>query len=153
MNPESTWYYAYGSNMNPDRVRKRGLSFDRVLAGRMPGLGLRFNKQSKEHPDCGHANLVYAPGEIAEGVLYGLSSADMIERMDPFERAGVNYSRECVFVETDEGVIASWVYFANPAVLREGLSPSREYLNHLLAGKPYLSPAYYSKLAAVAVSC
>jgi len=132
--------------MNPDRVTARGLHFDRVLAGRVPGLGLRFNKQSKEHPHCGHANLVYAPSEIAEGVLYQLSDDSMIERMDPFERAPINYSRECIAVQTDEGPIVSWVYFANPAVLRDALVPSWEYLNHLLAGRPFLSRDYHGRL-------
>ena len=142
----SRWYYAYGSNMNAQRVLKRSLEFDLVVAGRVPGLGLRFNKQSKEHPDCGHANLVYAPHETAQGVLYRLTSDDMIERMDPFERAPVNYSRECLQVQTDQGTIVSWVYFANPAVLREGLVPSQNYLNHLLEGQPYLSADYYQRL-------
>ena len=142
----SRWYYAYGSNMNPERVSDRGLDFDRVVAGWVPGLGLRFNKQSKEHPHCGHANLVHAPGEMAEGVLYRLTNDDMIKRMDPFENAPINYSRECIAVQTRQGPILSWVYFANPAVLREGLVPSRDYLNHLLAGKPYLSADYHSRL-------
>ena len=132
--------------MNPERVRNRGLDFDCVVAGCVPGLGLRFNKQSKEHPHCGHANLVRAPSETAEGVLYRLTSDDMIRRMDPFEKAPVNYSRECIAVQTEQGPIVSWVYFANPAVLRDGLVPSQDYLNHLLAGRPYLSPDYHSRL-------
>jgi len=148
----SHWYYAYGSNMNPERVSDRGLSFDRVIAGWVRGLGLRFNKQSKEHPHCGHANLVYAPAETAEGVLYRLTDEHMINRMDPFEKAPVNYSREPIAVQTQEGPIISWVYFANPAVLREGLVPSQDYLNHLLAGRPYLSDDYYARLARWPVS-
>jgi len=127
----SHWYYAYGSNMNPERVSDRGLSFDRVVAGWVRGLGLRFNKQSKEHPHCGE---------------------HMINRMDPFEKAPVNYSREPIAVQTQEGPIISWVYFANPAVLREGLVPSQDYLNHLLAGRPYLSDDYYARLARWPVS-
>ncbi len=142
----SRWYYAYGSNMNPERVRRRGLDFDFVIGGQVAGLGLRFNKQSKEHPDCGHANLVYAPAETAEGVLYRLTSDEMIKRMDPFEKAPVNYSRECIAVNTHQGPVVSWVYFANPAVMCEGLVPSQDYLNHLLAGEPYLSASYHARL-------
>jgi len=138
--------------MNPERVRQRGLDFDCVLGGRVPGLGLRFNKQSKEHPNCGHANLVYAPAETAEGVLYQLTSDDMITRMDPFEKAPVNYSRECIAVQTEQGPIMSWVYFANPAVIRDELVPSQDYLDHLLAGRPYLSADYHARLARWPVS-
>ncbi len=148
----SRWYFAYGSNMNPDRVEQRGLGFERAVGGRVSGLGLRFNKQAKEHPDCGHANLVYAPGEVAEGVLYRLVTDDMIWRMDPFERAPVNYSRECIVVQSAAGPVVSWVYFANAAVQRNGLLPSREYLGHLLAGQPFLSAAYHARLASHPVS-
>lgn len=148
----SCWYYAYGSNMNPDRVSQRGLDYTEVRAGWVAGLGLRFNKQAKDHPDCGHANLVYAPDERAEGVLYHLTQAAMIERMDPFERAPINYSRECIAVQTAAGVVYAWTYFANRAVLREGLRPSRDYLDHLLAGQRWLSPEYFARLAAQPVS-
>jgi len=148
----SSWYFAYGSNMNPRRVSERGLEFDRVVAGSMPGLGLRFNKQAKDHPECGHANLVVAPGECAEGVLYELAGEAMIWRMDPFERAPVNYSREPVSVQSALGEITSWTYFANPAVQKDGLLPSRGYLAHLLEGRPYLSPDYYNALVAQPVS-
>lgn len=146
------WYYAYGSNMNPARVTQRGLEFVETRAGRIAGLGLRFNKQAKDHPECGHANLVYAPGEVAEGVLYRLTDEAMIERMDPFERAPINYSRECWPVTTHQGEVIAWTYFANPAVLRDGLRPSREYLGHLLAGEPWLSRPYFERLTAQPVS-
>ncbi len=145
--------------MNPERVTDRGLGVVRAVSGRLPGWGMRFNKQSKDHPDCGHANLVATPAnngraevEAAEGVLYQLADSSMILRMDPFERAPINYSRECVWVQSDEGPIASWTYFANPALLQANLRPSRAYLAHLLAGKPFLSPGYYSMLAAQPVS-
>jgi len=153
------WYFAYGSNMNPARVRARGLEFRRVLAGWLPGYQMVFNKQSKDHPDCGHANLVRASSGSAyqhvrgaEGVLYELLGESMIVRMDPFERAPINYSREHIFVQSAAGPIATWTYFANPALLRDNLRPSRAYLEHLLAGKPYLSQSYYQMLKSQPVS-
>lgn len=145
--------------MNPERVSVRGLKFDQVVRGWLPGWGMRFNKQSKDHPECGHANLVATPNqagrgsvETVEGVLYRLADESMIFRMDPFERAPINYSRERVWVQSDEGPIATWTYFANPALLRDNLRPSREYLDHLLAGKPFLSETYYSRLLTQRVS-
>ena len=155
----SRWYFAYGSNMNPARVTARGLEFRRAIRGWLPGWGMRFNKQSKDHPDCGHANLIATPAnrgqaqpEVAEGVLYELTDFTMILRMDPYERAPINYSRECIWVQSDQGPIATWTYFANPALLQENLRPSRAYLDHLLAGKPFLSPSYYSMLTQQTVS-
>jgi gamma-glutamylcyclotransferase (GGCT)/AIG2-like uncharacterized protein YtfP len=141
-----TRYFAYGSNMNVDRMRERGMRFEAAVDGRLHGVRLQFDKTSRRHPGVGHANVVYAPGSTVEGVLYVLSSVDEIARMDPFESAPVNYSREVVQVVTPTGVLSSWTYFANPAVLQPGLKPPRSYLEHLLAGKPFLSASYYQML-------
>jgi cation transport regulator ChaC len=146
----SRYYFAYGSNMNPARVAQRGLRFDEVRSATIDGVRLTFDKQSREHPHCGHANLAFAPGARTEGVLYRLDSNSEIERMDRFEAAPVNYSRDVVWVHTDDGELAAWTYFANAAVLRAGLRPERMYLNHLLAGRDYLSAAYFDWLSRVA---
>jgi hypothetical protein len=140
-------YFAYGSNMNPERVRERGLRVMRAEAARLPGFCLVFDKASPAHPGVGHANVVRDRAAVVEGVLYWLADERQILKMDPFERAPVNYSRERVEVLTDAGPVWCWTYFANPAVRRPGLRPSREYLAHLLAGRPFLSPAYYQRLA------
>lgn len=139
-------YFAYGSNMNPARVQARGLLVERAEGARLVGCRLQFDKTSAKHPDVGHANLVYAPDSVVEGVLYWLKSPAEIEKMDPFESAPVNYSREVVQVHAASGSITTWTYFANPAVRREGLKPPRSYLEHLLAGEPFLSPGYLDML-------
>ncbi len=136
-------YFAYGSNMNPERVAARGLVFDRVRPARLPGFRLVFDKVSRNHPDAAHANVVYAPGEVVEGVLYRLTSPGEILKMDPFERAPVNYGRDAVEVLGQGRCIAAWTYFANRAVRRDGYRPPRSYLNHLLAGRRFLSREYF----------
>ena len=140
-------YFAYGSNMNPARVRERGLRVRAIRGGRVAGFDLAFDKRSADHA-CGHANLVHRAGAVAEGVLYELHGVDEILRMDPFERAPVNYSREVVTVETATGTVAAWTYFANVAVRRDGMRPDRAYLDHLLRGRPWLSEGWYARLAA-----
>lgn len=158
-------YFAYGSNMNPDRVRERGIRFEHAVGARLQDFMLVFDKTSKKHAGLGHANVRRAPGQIVEGVLYWLESAAEIDKMDRFESTPVNYSREVVHVRIlpehlparpDQGVsatgedllITTWTYFANPAVRQAGLRPPRSYLNHLLAGRPYLSSGYYDMLEA-----
>lgn len=141
-----TRYFAYGSNMNPARVTARGLRFTRCVSGRVGNVRLVFDKASRDHPACAHANLEFARDSTAEGVLYELVDADEILKMDPFERAPINYSREAVTVWTAEGDVVAWTYFANPGVRRAGLRPERAYLEHLLAGRPYLSAAYFDRL-------
>lgn len=167
-------YFAYGSNMNPDRVRERGVEFVHASAAALPGFTLVFDKTSRHHEGVGHANLRYAPGSRVEGVLYWLATRDEIGKMDRFESTPVNYSREVVRVLVSHqvlpgdpvqaatghppprapGVIAgdaqamvdTWTYFANPAVRSASLKPPRSYLNHLLAGRSYLSDEYYAML-------
>jgi gamma-glutamylcyclotransferase (GGCT)/AIG2-like uncharacterized protein YtfP len=139
-------YFAYGSNMNLERVRQRGMRFERAMAGRFHGVRLEFHKTSRVHAGVGHASLAFAPGGVVEGVLYELAGADEIFAMDRFESAPVNYSREIVQIQTEEGALAGWTYFANPAVIVPGLKPPRSYLEHLLAGRPFLSDPYFRML-------
>jgi len=144
----SARYFAYGSNMNPDRVRERGLEVISAEGAILRGYRLNFDKHAAAHEGCGHASVARSADDLVEGVLYLLRAPDEIAKMDRFERAPVNYSREVAWVETASGVLATWIYFANPAVLRPGLRPPRDYLAHLLAGRPYLSPGYHARLAA-----
>lgn len=161
--------------MNPARVAERGLLTDSVMAGSLSGYTLCFNKGGRHlggdrgghTANVGHANIeptsassssatlscdgrssarINAPEGLVEGVLYRLSYPEEILKMDPFERAPWNYGRDVVSVATNEGDIWAWTYFANPAVKQDGLSPSREYLDHLLAGQAYLSAPYADKL-------
>jgi hypothetical protein len=145
----SHFYFAYGSNMNPQRVAARGLRFNHVCGASLAGVRLAFDKQSREQPSGGHANLAFARDERVEGVLYALHDDAEIARMDRFERAPINYSREIVVVTTAHAGVAAWTYFANPAVTRAGLRPERAYLEHLLAGQPYLSRDYFDRLSRV----
>jgi gamma-glutamylcyclotransferase (GGCT)/AIG2-like uncharacterized protein YtfP len=140
-------YFAYGSNMNPERVRQRGLLFTRVEGARLRGYALGFGKQSRDHAGSGHAHIERAPDDIVEGVLYLLAGPEEIWKMDPFERAPINYSRDAIVVETSSGHVAAWTYFANPAVMAPNLFPRRDYLAHLLEGRPYLSRGYGERLA------
>lgn len=144
------FYFAYGSNMNPARVTARGLRFDHVSNAVLAGVRLTFDKQSREHPRSGHANLTFDRTSNSEGVLYRLRDAQEICRMDPFEAAPVNYSRDVVIVEAEGERVAAWTYFANAAVIRPALRPERRYLEHLLAGRDYLSAHYFEWLSSTA---
>ena len=143
-------YFAYGSNMNPERVRERGIGFDQVLPGTLPNMRLTFDKRSRHQAGAGHANIRFAPGEFVAGVLYRLTPPEEILRMDPFEVAPRHYGRDAVWVQTETGKVAAWTYFANAAVIDPTLKPPRWYLQHLLAGSEFLPPAYIRRLEGVA---
>jgi gamma-glutamylcyclotransferase (GGCT)/AIG2-like uncharacterized protein YtfP len=143
------YYFAYGSNMNQERMAIRGLSFSDPVKGVMKGYRLAFNKKAWDHPARSYANIVYDPGSYVEGVLYRLEDEHQIKKMDPFEGAPRLYSREIFPIETVHGDIPSWVYVANKATIFEGLKPDRWYLEHLLAGRKHLSQSYYESLTRV----
>ncbi|WP_339488367.1 gamma-glutamylcyclotransferase family protein [Pseudomonas sp. EL_65y_Pfl2_R95] len=142
------WYFAYGSNMNPARMQVRGLDVKEARAGQLKGFSLRFNKRAATAAGHAFANIAYQPGSVVEGVLYRLADGEQISKLDPFEGTPVLYSREPMLVSSEQGDIAAWVYIANPAFREEGLLPSREYLEHLLLGREFLSEAYWAALSA-----
>lgn len=145
----SEYYFAYGSNMDAERMAGRGLQVERALAGQLPKMKLVFNKKAYDAPYRSYANVAYWPASTVEGVLYQLSQTDEIVKMDPFEGTPRLYSREIFAVDTLEGPIHAWVYIANRALLDNSLKPERWYLNHLLAGEGYLSPEYVQMLQKV----
>ena len=143
----SSWYFAYGSNMNPQRMRTRGLSFSEALAGQLQGYELSFNKRANDRPGTAYANIRHRQNAVVEGVLYRLDDPAEILKMDPFEGTPIFYSRERLPVLTAQGTLPGWVYVANPAWRCDGLKPTRAYLEHLLAGRDYLSQPYWQLLA------
>lgn len=143
------YYFAYGSNMNPERVVYRGLSVDHYESGVLTDYRLVFNKKSVKHEGAASANVVEHKGECVEGVIYKLSHPEEIRVMDPFEGYPVRYSRYLLPIACADGQRDAWVYIANEAYVSHGLKPARWYLNHLLAGRPWLSKPYFEKLQRV----
>jgi hypothetical protein len=140
------FYFAYGSNMNPDRMQGRDMAVVSAVSGWLYGFGLRFNKRSRHDDSLACANIVYAPDEQIQGVLYELASGAEIIKLDPYEGAPRRYSREVFSVQTKAGAKAAWVYVANPAVLDSQILPARWYIEHLLAGRQYLSEEYWQAI-------
>ena len=138
-------YFAFGSNMNPARMKDR-LSWEpqRRIAI-LSDYQLIFDKVSN---DGGKANIRPLEGSIVEGILYLLNEKDLV-KLDGFEGvAAGHYVRELIQVKTEtEDSLAAMTYIA----LKTGLElpPTREYLDHLLAGKDLLSSQYIEKLSQI----
>ena len=135
-------YFAYGSNMNPERMKQR-IGWSPPSRGAvLHDYQLMFDKQSN---DGGKANIRPLKGESVEGVLYQLAEKDLLS-LDGFE--GVltgDYAREKLEVIINgDGKCLATAYIA----LKTGPEnpPTREYLDHLLAAEKYLSPQYLEKL-------
>jgi len=92
------------------------------------------------------ANVMAEKGAVTEGVVYRLRHADEIAIMDTYEGYPLRYDRLPLTVVCGDDVIDAWVYVATPAYIDESLKPARWYLQHLLAGKAFLSNEYIEQL-------
>ena len=141
-----SYYFAYGSNMNSERMSARDLQILSACSGWLEGFGLRFNKRSRRDATLACANVVYAPRERVEGVLYHLATPTEIIKLDPHEGTPFMYSRELFQVQTISSLLPAWTYIANPAVIDNTIRPARWYVEHLLAGKAFLTPECWDRI-------
>ena len=139
-------YFAYGSNMNPERMIERGVSFTSRERAVLEGWRLKFNKVSSINAREGYANIERDDNSVVEGILYTIEDKD-IEKLDTFEGYPKHYNRVVLKVKKDNGEeVEALVYIANPDKVKDGLKPSKEYLNHLLRGCDLLSENYCNML-------
>ena len=138
-------YFAYGSNMNPQRMKKRGIKFSERIPVILKGYALKFNKIASRNPREGYANIVADINDVVEGVLYEIPDNDL-KKLDQCEGYPDHYDHQKVKVLTSTGEEEAITYVACPDKIAGGLKPSREYLSHLLAAKGMLSEKYYQRL-------
>lgn len=139
-------YFAYGSNMNSERLRERGVNFSKREHAILESWMLEFNKIASRNPKEGYANIVKDKKSIVEGILYTVQKSD-IEKLDRYEGYPNHYERIKVRVKLDDGEeVEAITYVANPNRVKEGLKPCREYIDHLLKGCDLLSKEYCERL-------
>jgi cation transport regulator ChaC len=139
-------YFAYGSNMDAEQMKGRGISFSQRMHAVLRGYSLRFNKVTYKNPHQGYANIVRKSGDVVEGILYEVSKSDL-SNLDKYEGYPDHYDQKIVIVQTDSGEkVEAVAYIAHPDKVREGLKPTKKYLSHLLAARDILSKPYIQKL-------
>lgn len=140
-------YFAYGSNMDSEKIRERGIHFSQRIHATLLGYRLEFNKVSSRSPEQGYANIVPFENGIVEGVLYDIEDSDL-SKLDGHEGCPDQYERVKVEVQLDNREkVEAVAYMARPDRVRYGLKPSRDYIEHLLAASNLLSESYRRKLA------
>jgi len=144
------YYFAYGSNMNPSRMTERGVEYSAKFAGKMDGWILAFNKTASGKVGIGYANIIPKKQSSVEGVIYQTDDTS-IEKLDVFEGFPKHYQRKTMPVKSVEGVFDCVVYVANAEKTQDGLLPEKDYVEHLLKGKEFLSEDYFKSLQNVQV--
>lgn len=141
------YYFAFGSNINTERLKERSVNFVDIKSGFIKGYKLAFDKKALGKQGQTYANIQKSENSIVEGILYEVSE-QCIKNLDKFEGVPNHYIRKEIDVFTKNEIVKAWVYIANEKMLSEG-KPSKEYLSHLLSGKEWLSESYYKGLCAV----
>ncbi|WP_419581095.1 gamma-glutamylcyclotransferase family protein [Stieleria magnilauensis] len=141
-------YFAYGSNCNQAIMEKKGVAFTSAEPAVLPGYRLLFNKMALREAlpsGIGFANINEDPAGEVEGILYEIAD-DSLGRLDESERYPDHYGRIEVTVSSKDQSVTCITYQARPDKIADGLRPSRNYLNHILAAKDFLSWQYFEAL-------
>jgi len=108
----------------------------------LPDYEMIFNKHSN---DGGKANIMSSRGNIVEGILYSVNEEDLLI-LDKYEGvAAKQYKRHEIEVRNNnKHSVTAVTYIA----LNTGKvsAPTEDYLSHILEGKEFLSPGYFTKL-------
>ena len=146
--PLNTYHYlAYGSNLHPERLRRRVPSA--VLRGTcfLPDYSLRFHKTSNVDAS-GKCNIVRG----TEGVFVAIYAIDVAERaiLDRIEGLGNGYSD--MQIEAP-GFGSCSTYTAEPRVIDESLCPMDWYREYVVRGARFhgFPEDYIARLESIVV--
>ncbi len=146
-----SWYFAYGSNMDANRLfekrlRPEGVTPGERVAGRLDGWQLAFNKVARTPAGAGAGNILLQADSSVHGTLNALP-AKGFDVLDHFEGVtGGHYERRTVRVlRPDIGADVEAITYVALKV-GDGLRPTREYLGFLLAGRDLLPADYWERL-------
>jgi gamma-glutamylcyclotransferase (GGCT)/AIG2-like uncharacterized protein YtfP len=101
-------YFAYGSNMDPNRMARRAPGARAVGPARLDGFRLEFNVYSTEW-EGGGANLEPDERAHAWGVLWDVPETE-VRGLDAFQGHPTFFRREDVVVEMADEPAVAWTY-------------------------------------------
>ena len=141
------YYFAYGSNMNPDRMAERKVEFIKRELGELKDFALVFNKVITSSGTAA-ASIIADLSSTVYGALYTCTDDHVLTQLDKYEGVSNHqyYRTELVVVRTDGSSALASVYIANPDACETGLLIHPSYLEHLLVGKDILPHSYFDFL-------
>ena len=155
------FYFAYGSNLDPDQMRRRCPGHQVVGLAELRDFRLSFPLTSHDWGG-GVASVSVAHGDAVWGVVYELTDEDLasLDRYEHYVGPGDQhnlYDRETLSVQlvrADDGSfprrLRAWTYIARPA---NPSPPSQRYLDAIVRGARHhrLPDDYVARLAATPV--
>jgi gamma-glutamylcyclotransferase (GGCT)/AIG2-like uncharacterized protein YtfP len=131
----NVFYFAYGSNADPDRFKSRVGEWRSRQRARLGGHKLRFARQVRSEGGGG-AVVDASPGDHVHGVLFEITTEQLAamdrEEFDPSRDVVAVGRRVTGTVETADGPLEAEFYTVND----DGgtAAPSGRYLGHILRG-------------------
>lgn len=143
-----TPYFAYGSNMNLERLKSWGVKVENPCSAYLLDYELVFNiVDDTEDPATAFANILPKPTSKVEGILFYTDRASIENQLDEYEGYPEFYIRKkLVCITMNMHKVSALVYSGVASKCSTKVSPSKDHLEHILAGRPYLSPPYFEKL-------
>lgn len=140
---QSQWYFAYGANMSPETLKRRGVSPIRSVAASLHGYSLKFSHRGLLFTEPAFANIEADAQGIVYGVAHELATGEL-ERLDKIE--GAEYQHVDVVIEASAGSLQARAYLDPYPV--SGLKPSRRYARVCIAAARHhqLPAAYIEQL-------
>ncbi|MBK8088825.1 MAG: gamma-glutamylcyclotransferase [Chitinophagaceae bacterium] len=126
--------FAYGSNMNINRLAQRVPSATKVTNVFLPGYKLVCNKVSKD--GSVKANILNSdiPGDIVWGVLFKIDSKEK-SLLDKAEGLGKGYNEDCLtFYDESNSQYVAQVYIADTNSINNNLVPYDWYKEFIVTG-------------------
>lgn len=126
------YYFAYGSNMSFERIKKRINSIKFVCTAKLEKHELRFHKSSKDRSGKCDAAHTGDSKDFVLGAIYSISR-DQLNDLDKFEGCGNGYTRKTVSVNTlsDQSLEVETYIATN---INSQLRPFDWYKEHVIRG-------------------
>ena len=127
---EAVRMFAYGANMSPRVLARRGIAARASEAAHLPDFRLVFDQPGIPLIEPAFADIEPAPGQVVWGVLHTIGAGDAA-RLDRFETRDYR-TIEVQVVGRTSGTVTARAYRAARPV--RGIRPSRRYLQVLSEG-------------------
>ena len=143
MNENIIWYFAYGNNMNPLILEKRGIKPIKSTVARVPNMRIAFEMISVYRPGTGDATIrsLTKQETVPEiwGVLHWLLIDDLDNYLDYWEAVHLGHYRrkEIEAIVMNQTIVNAITYEA--LHLDSKLLPSKQYLTNIINGAKHFN--------------
>ncbi|MFW5966517.1 MAG: gamma-glutamylcyclotransferase family protein [Persicimonas sp.] len=124
-------YFAYGSNMLTERLRRRVPSAHPIGSARLDDWALRFHKHGQD--GSAKCNIVKADGGVVHGVIFEIEPGERY-LLDEAEGLGCGYELARVDVHREGREHDAFCYVASEHYIEPSLAPFEWYLDFVRHG-------------------